>query len=364
MTIASSGIGVGPTWQDAAEEAVVAALEGIASANIGFLYISDHFSTTAHEIHAFVRERTGIEILHGSVGIGICSSRYEAMDEPAISLMLMNLPPKSYREVILDNTTVAEEVPISSNWPVGIVHMDPRHPMAQAGPGVSFPETFLLGGLTSSRFQNAQFSSLGVSERSASVLLLDSSVSIHSAVAQGCLPLGPKHIITECEGNILLSIDDRPALEVFREELGDLARDNLQHVAANVFVGVGLPNRDTDDYVVRHLIGFNEDDQILAVAYPAKPGDTILFTRRDVQSAKTDMDRVLTTLKARLKETPRAGLYFSCVGRGSNLFDSPSYELEQIAETLGDFPLAGFFCSGEISHHELYGYTGVLVLFE
>jgi small ligand-binding sensory domain FIST len=34
-----------------------------------------------------------------------------------------------------------------------------------------------------------------------------------------------------------------------------------------------------------------------------------------------------------------------------------------IRETFGDIPLAGFFCNGEISHDQLYGYTGVLTLF-
>jgi small ligand-binding sensory domain FIST len=30
---------------------------------------------------------------------------------------------------------------------------------------------------------------------------------------------------------------------------------------------------------------------------------------------------------------------------------------------LGEFPLAGMFCNGEISNDRLYGYTGVLALF-
>jgi small ligand-binding sensory domain FIST len=34
-----------------------------------------------------------------------------------------------------------------------------------------------------------------------------------------------------------------------------------------------------------------------------------------------------------------------------------------IREALGDIPLAGVSCNGEISHNRLYGYTGVLTLF-
>ena len=38
-------------------------------------------------------------------------------------------------------------------------------------------------------------------------------------------------------------------------------------------------------------------------------------------------------------------------------------EVPDRRKALGDFPLVGFFCNGEISHNRLYGYTGVLTLF-
>ena len=43
--------------------------------------------------------------------------------------------------------------------------------------------------------------------------------------------------------------------------------------------------------------------------------------------------------------------------------DPNSEELKLIRSGLGDIPLVGFFCNGEISHNRLYGYTGVLTLF-
>jgi small ligand-binding sensory domain FIST len=38
--------------------------------------------------------------------------------------------------------------------------------------------------------------------------------------------------------------------------------------------------------------------------------------------------------------------------------------LEVIRRALGEVPLVGFFCNGEISRDRLYGYTGVLTLFQ
>jgi small ligand-binding sensory domain FIST len=75
------------------------------------------------------------------------------------------------------------------------------------------------------------------------------------------------------------------------------------------------------------------------------------------------MARMLDSIRSGLFGRPRGGLYYSCVARGPNLFGDESEEVSMIRQALGDFPLVGFFCNGEISHNRLYGYTGVLTLF-
>ena len=72
---------------------------------------------------------------------------------------------------------------------------------------------------------------------------------------------------------------------------------------------------------------------------------------------------MLASMKKGLYGSPRGGVYYSCLGRGANLFGPNSEELKLIEAAFGEFPLVGFFCNGEISHNRLYGYTGVLTLF-
>jgi len=67
-------------------------------------------------------------------------------------------------------------------------------------------------------------------------------------------------------------------------------------------------------------------------------------------------------LKSRVPQ-PRGALYFSCLARGEHMFGARGAELELIRRVLGEVPLVGFFCNGEISRDRLYGYTGVLTLF-
>ena len=93
------------------------------------------------------------------------------------------------------------------------------------------------------------------------------------------------------------------------------------------------------------------------------PGDPILFCRRDPESARRDMVRMVRQLAGRLGGPPKAGIYVSCVARGAALFGETAVEARLIRESLGDFPLIGFFANGEISRDRLYGHTGVLTLF-
>jgi len=88
-----------------------------------------------------------------------------------------------------------------------------------------------------------------------------------------------------------------------------------------------------------------------------------MFCRRDSATAREDMLRMLGDLGKRAKGQIKGGLYYSCLGRGRNQFGDDSEELKMIRDQLGEFPLAGFFANGEISHNRLYGYTGVLTLF-
>ena len=101
----------------------------------------------------------------------------------------------------------------------------------------------------------------------------------------------------------------------------------------------------------------------IALAAEVAPGDKIVFCRRDRESARKDLVRMLRQLGDRLPGPPRAGVYVSCIARGMSLFGDPGVETGLIRETLGDFPLVGFFANGEISRDRLYGHTGVLTLF-
>ena len=246
-----------------------------------------------------------------------------------------------------------------------IVHADPqiRHIADLVSRLAGKVESgFLVGGLTSSRRQNLQVAD-GVVEGGLSGVSFADSVTVATRLTQGCMPIGPKRVITTCQQNVIISLDGRPALDVFKEDIGEAGARDLNRLGGHIFAGLPIAGSDTGDYLVRNLVGIDPANKLIAIGEMVQPGSSVMFCRRDSKTANEDMARMLESIRKGMYARPRGGIYYSCLGRGASLFGPNSEELRMIRDTLGDFPLVGFFCNGEISHNRLYGYTGVLTLF-
>ena len=358
-------------WQDAADDCLNQLGTFDPQANLGFLYVTDLLSKELPDILAYFKRQTDVEQWVGTVGIGISSQGIEYFDQPAIAVMLGEFPENSFRVFTNIEDELKEFARTHQAWcdtkqaMFAVVHGDPQHDKISNlvyQLSEQLDEGFLVGGLTSSRHEYSQIAN-SVTQGKISGALFSSVVPVAVRLTQGCSVIGPRHQITECESNIIVKIDERPALDVFFEDIGEDLADNLNKIAGYIFAALPIQGSDTGDYLVRNLVGIDLKHKLVAIAEPVKPGTTIMFTKRDADSAYADLVKMLTRLKNTLKEPPKGGLYYSCLGRGENLFGSDSQELKTIQRVLGDFPLVGFFANGEIYHQRLYGYTGVLTLF-
>jgi small ligand-binding sensory domain FIST len=361
------GHAAGKDWQEAARSCL-AQLSG-PPASLGFLYVTDLLADHLGEILDFFRQRTGVPHWVGTVGIGICASGREYLDEPALAVMLGEFAPDSFQ--VFSGIKSGNDLGLTrlkcgaraANF--AIVHADPKNsdvPDLIAGIAGKVESGFLVGGLSSSRRQNLQIADT-VTEGGISGVLFADEVAIATRLTQGCSPIGPKRVITQAQRNIIITIDERPALDVLKEDIGDkLARD-LNRLGGLIFVGLPIAGTDTGDYLVRNLVGIDPARGLVAIGELVETGMPVMFCRRDTASATEDMTRMLESMKQGLYARPRGGVYYSCLGRGANLFGPDSEELKMIEAAFGEFPLVGFFCNGEISHNRLYGYTGVLTLF-
>jgi small ligand-binding sensory domain FIST len=327
--------------------------------------LADH----AVDILAALRKASGIQHWVGTVGLGICASGREYLDEPALALMCCTLDESCFR-VLSPLVSPREVARARLDWgnhsaSFAVLHADPSNRSLTSlvrGLAARTESGFVVGGLTSSRGRSVQYAD-GVAEGGLSGVLFSEEVIVATRLTQGCSPLGPMHRVTEARHNVLMRLDGRPALEVLREDLGVPETANLASLGSYLFVGLPIEGDGTGDYVVRNLVGLDPARKLIAVGEAVKPGSAVVFCKRDRGNASDDLMRMLKSIRAGLYRQPRGALYFSCLGRGASLFGENSEELRIIADELGEVPLVGFFCNGEISHNRLYGYTGVLTLF-
>jgi len=361
------GHATGADWRRTAAKCLEQIGSGFGS--LGFVYATDVLADDFGSILEMLKRGTGVANWVGTVGTGVLATGREYMDQPAMAVMVGDFDPASFR--ILSSMRSAADIAQASvrcesgEGNFAVVHADPRNAEVGAlinGLAAKVESGFLVGGLTSSRKLNPQVAGQ-ITEGGISGVVFTEEVAVATRLSQGCSPIGPKRVITECQRNIILSIDGKPALEVLREDLGERAGKDMNRIGGHIFVGLPIAGSDTGDYLVRNLLGIDPQSKLIAIGDLVRQDQQVMFCRRDVDSAVEDMNRMLASIKKGLFGKPRGGVYYSCLARGPNLFGTNSEELGLIRDALGEFPLVGFFCNGEISHNRLYGYTGVLTLF-
>jgi len=359
----------GGDWEDLTTNCLAELGPLPAGANIGFVYVTDSLDEDLRSILKRLRAETRIHNWVGTIGFGICVSRTELFDMPAMAIMAGAVPRDSF---CLLPTISPEDLELPDavvSWaeihnPVlGVVHADPRVPglediftRIQNRTGC-----FLVGGMTASRGAQEQIVD-DVTEGGVSGILFGSEIGAVTGLTQGCSPIGPTHQVTGGSDNVLHSLDGRPAFEVFQEDIGELLSRDLSRIGGYVHAAVPIRGSDTGDYLVRNLLGVYPDQGWVSIGENLAAGDQVMFVRRDGATALADLKRMVADIKRRVESPPKAALYYSCIARGPNLFGKGSVELTTIADALGDVPLIGFFANGEISNNRLYGYTGVLSL--
>lgn len=303
--------------------------------------------------------------------MGLCGTGSESYEQAALSVLLTPLADAEFRILGPVEGSPQEWLAATRTWregalaSVAIVHADPGNaeiPQLLTHLSDGIGNGFLIGGIASADQHPVQIADRA-SSGGLSGVILAGQVQISTGLSQGCSLIGHKHEITACERNIIESIDGRPALDVLKEDIGEILARDLQRIGGYIFCALPVPGSDTGDYLVRNLIGIDPERGLLAIGDLVEAGREIQFARRDANTARDDLVRMVRQVRDRLAGPPRGALYHSCLGRGRHQFGDDSAELRLIQKELGDVPLAGFYANGEISHNRLYGYTGVLTLF-
>ncbi|MGQ0655069.1 MAG: FIST signal transduction protein, partial [Betaproteobacteria bacterium] len=324
---------------------------------LGFCYFTDTLVDDAARMMDALRNGTGVNDWVGTVGTGVLATGVEYQGEPALVAMVADLDDYA---VFSGRAPLRPQAPHwTPSW--AVVHADPSAPDVPgllADMAAKLATGYLVGGLSSSRSRTVQVAN-DVFSGGLSGAAFGASVAVATRVTQGCVPISPRLRVTEAEENIIARLEGRPALEVLQEVLAG------RRLALLVGLLPAPGSRAGDlrgDYTARNLIGADPKSGLIAIGDVVEPGSEIVFCKRDSEAARQDLGRIAAELAAQAPR-PRGALYFSCVARGEHMFGERGAELRLVGSALGEVPLVGFFCNGEISSDRLYGYTGVLTVF-
>jgi small ligand-binding sensory domain FIST len=348
------------------------------NASLGFLFVTQEWRPHVEDTLELIRLHGHVPQLVGCSGWGFIGSRREIEQQPGFSLILFSLPSESFSVVQISEAQVEESVG-TAYWPkvVGLSAQDVRSWLVLANPyfggvenwlnewSAAYPQIPILGGLASAT--NSEIFLLRDGEVSAAPILaiaLKEGLVVRPLVSQGCRPIGDPSPITKVEENLIMEIGNLPAYQALEAAFLSIPADQRVSVRNNLFLGLAISEYIDDfkqgDFLIRNILG--ADPQIGALAVGAHPrvGQTVQFQLRDSKSAREDL--VLASERVKIGLSGPIGiLLFSCAGRGKGLFGTSDHDAETLGSILGDIPLAGFFCNGEIGpvgkKAFLHGYT-------
>ena len=248
----------------------------------------------------------------GAVGVGVGAGAVEYFDEPAMALMLAELPPNSFK--VFSALETVEAGPGFEPF-AALVHAIGAADVTAQLKALSerTASGYLFGGLSSSRSQALCLAD-DVRAEGLSGVAFSSEVTIVSRVTQGCLPIGPQRAITRAESNLLVTLDGARAMDCVLEDLGldpDLSDLEMNSALAATLVGLVTTGEDASakpgqfgaNTEVRHIVGVGRKSGVLAIAETLENGMRLAFCRRNAAAAQQDLLRIVGEARAQAEAT-------------------------------------------------------------
>jgi small ligand-binding sensory domain FIST len=353
--------------------------------DLAVAFVSPHHQARYADLPRRLGRTLGARVMVGCSAGGVIGGGHEVEENPGLSLTAAALP-----EVELTPFHVADldELMRHESWrrllpvtsrpaPSFLLLADPFTFDAETfiqGLDEGFPSSSKIGGLASGARQPGENALYLGEETHRSGLVgvaLSGDVCVDTLVAQGCRPIGDPMFITRSQQNTIYALDGRPPLEVLQELHGRLPRRDQELFRHSLFVGVVMREKSDvyrqGDFLIRNVVGLDAERGALAVGALLGEGTIVQFHLRDAKTSAEDLEEILAHLAPEKRAEARGSLLFSCLGRGKHLYGRVDHDTDAFRRHLGEVPLGGFFCNGEIGpvHGStfLHGYTSSFGLF-
>lgn len=373
--------------QEAAEEIV--RQMGNNQPDLTVVFVAPQYKDFYDKVPDLVNRYLKPGILFGCSGGGIIGNGEEVEQQAAFSITCAKMPGVKIQPFYSETKELPDQDTSPSVWrewldvniedqPHFIFLADPfsfRGEEFLAGVDFAYPNSKKVGGLASGA-QGAGGNALYLGDKIYNSgligIALSGDIEVDTIVAQGCRPIGQPMKITECQDNLLKKLDDKPTLEVLQDLNESLSDADKKLLQASLFLGIEMDAMKDDpkqgDFLIRNLMGVDRESGALAIGALMRTGQLVQFHLRDKQMSAEDLDVMLTRyLSQGHAENASGALLFSCLGRGKYLYGKANHDTDMFRDKLGNIPLGGFFCNGEIgpvgNTTFLHGYTSSFGIF-
>jgi small ligand-binding sensory domain FIST len=381
MTRVAAALSTAPSAAEAGSEAARAARGrlGGEEPDLALVFLSPDHADAAEDAVAAVTEELDAGRLVGCVAQGVVAGRREIEDGPGAAVWAASLPGARV-ETFHATAFETEDAYEIRGIPDGLADaalvtllVDPfTFPTASflARLNAERPGLPVVGGLAVAGGEPGTQALLHEREVHAegAVGALLTGVRVRPLVSQGCAPLGRDSVVTRAEGNVVHELAGMPALERLKEEIAALPPRAQVLAARGLLAGLVIdenrPAYGRGDYLMRGVLGADEQSGAIAIGEPVRVGQTLRFHVRDAESADRDLREALAGVGG---EQVAGALLFTCNGRGTNMFARPDHDARLVTETFGSDAVAGVFCGGEIGpvggRTFLHGFTATMAVF-
>ncbi|MCA9292717.1 MAG: FIST C-terminal domain-containing protein [Phycisphaerales bacterium] len=214
------------------------------------------------------------------------------------------------------------------------------------------PRTCITGGLAGDgqRFEHTWVCCNGLPQPSGVVAVgfYGNSIGMWHGCRGGWDTFGPARKVTQSEGNVLYALDDKPALTLYKEYLGELA-EGLPGSA--LLYPLAIRHPDHDRILVRTVLAVNEDDDSMTFAGDIPQGWTAQLMNASFDRIIDGAGEAAAMVPHHLDEDASAlCVSISCVGRRMLLRHRAEEELDEVLDALpANTSQIGFYSYGELS---------------
>ena len=126
---------------------------------------------------------------------------------------------------------------------------------------------------------------------------------VRPVVSQGCRPIGQPFTVTRAERNLLYELAGQPAVRRLQELVLAADDDERELMRSGLHLGVVVDEHRLDfgrgDFLVRNVLGADQDNGALAVGEHVEVGQTVQFHVRDAAAADEDLRLLLEPVDGR-----------------------------------------------------------------